>query len=82
MKSLSNMVTNGEKPFEYLKSLSVVGLRRKYGENWADNIDLRERWEYETNKINDCEMIDFYLVLWDLVNYAKSNDILLSPGCG
>ena len=77
-----DIVTDGEEPFEFLKHQSEMGLRIKYGESWNDNIDRRERWEYEINKINDCEMTDFYLVLWDLVNYAKSNDIWLSPGCG
>ena len=75
-------VPNGEDPLAYLKKQSVAGLSRKYGERWNENKDIKARLEYELNKIIDLEMDGFYLALGDIVSYAKSNDILISPGCG
>ncbi len=75
-------VPDGEDPLAYLKKQSVAGLNRKYGERWNENKDIKARLEYELNKIIDLEMDGFYLALGDIVSYAKSNDILISPGCG
>ena len=76
------IVPEGEASYRYLRMESMMGLSTQYGEHWENNKEIRDRWEYELDKINECEMNGYFLVLWDLVRYAKSKDILISPGCG
>ena len=73
------IVPSGESSFDLLKTQSMKGLNRKYV-GFTD--EIREKWKYELDKINSCKMIGYYLILWDLVSYARLINIEMSPGCG
>ena len=56
------------------------GLRRRYGENPPQA--LRERLEYEMDTVERMGYVDYYLIVNDFVQYAKSHDIPVGPGRG
>lgn len=72
-------VPQGFTPFEYLKHLCTEGLRLRYGEKAEDN---RERLEYELSVIERMGYVDYFLIVWDFIKYAKDNDIVVGPGRG
>ena len=72
-------VPDGYTSWEYLQKLCREGLERKYGERAAG---LNDRLEYELNTIRDMGFIDYFLIVWDYVKYAKDNGILVGPGRG
>ncbi len=43
---------------------------------------LIERLEYELNVIRNMGYVDYFLIVWDFINYAKVNDIMVGPGRG
>ncbi len=65
--------------FTYLKNLCEVGLKKRYPENFES---VRERLEYELNTINTMGYVDYFLIVWDFVRYAKANKIMVGPGRG
>ena len=72
-------VPDGCTSWEYLQKLCREGMERKYGEQAAG---LNDRLEYELNTIRDMGFIDYFLIVWDYVKYAKDNGILVGPGRG
>lgn len=64
---------------EYLRKLCYDGLKVKY-----DNItdELKERLEYELNVIESMGYVDYFLIVWDFIKYAKDNGIMVGPGRG
>lgn len=66
-------------PFEYLKKLCYEGLQKKY-----KNItkDLEDRLEYELSVIKSMGFIDYFLITWDFIKFAKDNNIMVGPGRG
>ena len=64
---------------EYLKSLCVDGLKRRYTEV-TPLLETRLNRELET--IHEVDFTEGFLIVHDLVNYAKSNNILIGPGRG
>lgn len=64
---------------EYLRYLLEKGLETKYP-NCTD--EIRERVEYEYKVICDMGFVDYYLIVWDFINYAKTNGIPVGPGRG
>ena len=72
--------TGGIDHFEYLKDMCYKGLYRLYGENPQEKII--ERLSYELSVINKMGYVDYYLIVWDFINYAKCNDIPVGPGRG
>lgn len=69
----------GLKSEEYLRELLEEGLKKKYP-NCTD--EIRERIEYEYNVICSMGFVDYYLIVWDFINYAKTNGIPVGPGRG
>lgn len=65
--------------WEYLKKLCEDGLLKRYG---SDAHIHRERLEYELNTIHDMGFVDYFLIVWDFIKYAKDNDIMVGPGRG
>ena len=47
-----------------------------------DDGTLRERLDYELGIIKRMGYVDYFLIVWDFINYAKSNDIMVGPGRG
>lgn len=73
-------VPNGEDHFEYFKRQCYDGLYRHYGEN--PDKSLVDRLEYELDVVNKMGYVDYYLIVNDFIQYAKSQDIPVGPGRG
>ena len=71
---------NGEDHFEYFASLCREGFVKRYGENAPG--EYKERLEYELQVVNKMGYTDYYLIVNDFVQYAKSNGIPVGPGRG
>lgn len=72
-------VPDGYSSWDYLNMLCNEGIKRKY-ENVTD--ELRERLKYELDVINDMGFVDYFLIVWDFIKFAKDNDIMVGPGRG
>ena len=70
---------NGMSSPEYLRYLLEEGLKVKYP-NCTE--EIRQRVEYEYKVICDMGFVDYYLIVWDFINYAKTNGIPVGPGRG
>ncbi|MEE1038727.1 MAG: DNA polymerase III subunit alpha [Eubacterium sp.] len=64
---------------EYLRQLCFKGLEERYP-GYDDSI--RERLEYELSIIEQMGYIEYFLIVWDFINYARSNGIMVGPGRG
>ena len=64
---------------EYLTDLVDQGLAKKY-ENVTE--EIRSRAQKEITVINNMGYIDYFLIVWDFVKYAKDHDIAVGPGRG
>ena len=65
---------------EYFEKLCREGLERRYPGKVTD--ELRERLEYEINVIKTMGYTNYYLIVYDFINYAKSKGIPVGPGRG
>ncbi len=65
---------------DYFKYLSREGLQRRYGENLSE--EIKERFEYELSVIEKMGYVDYFLIVWDFINYARTNGISVGPGRG
>lgn len=72
-------VPKGYEANEYLRHLCNLGMKERY--NDVTN-DLRERLEFELNVIEEMGYVDYFLVVWDFIKYARDNDIMVGPGRG
>ena len=66
--------------YAYLKELCIKGLKDKFGTTVAKI--YQDRLKYELDIINKMGFCNYFLVVWDYVNYAKKNGILVAPGRG
>ena len=69
---------------KYLEYLTENGLKRRFGISGraaAEEVYLK-RAEYELSVINNMGYTDYYLIVWDFINYAKTNGIMVGPGRG
>ncbi len=73
-------VPNNEDHLEYFRRNCYKGLYKHYGEN--PDKSLINRLEYEIGTISKMGFVDYYLIVNDFVQYAKSNDIPVGPGRG
>ncbi|MGP1597407.1 DNA polymerase III subunit alpha [Peptoanaerobacter stomatis] len=65
--------------FEYLKKLCDEGIKQRY-EIVSD--DIKNRLDFELNVINQMGYVEYFLIVWDFINYAKINNIMVGPGRG
>ena len=65
---------------EYLKTLVFEGAEKRWGKNFSDT--TKERLFYELQIISDMGFSAYFLINWDLVKYAKSQNIRVGPGRG
>ncbi len=63
----------------YLRELCEDGLMRKYG---PDRPDARARMEYELGVIESMGYVDYFLIVWDFIHYAKTHGVGVGPGRG
>ncbi|MDR1689750.1 MAG: DNA polymerase III subunit alpha [Clostridiales bacterium] len=69
----------GTDSFGYLKSLCEKGILEKYG---AKTEEIEKRLNYELGIINSMGFVDYFLVVWDFIRYAKEKGIIVGPGRG
>lgn len=72
-------VPEGYTNVEYLKKLCIEGLKRRY-----KNItpEIVERFNFEFNTIVNMGYVDYFLIVWDFIKFAKDNGIMVGPGRG
>ncbi len=79
-------VPEGYDSWTYLNKLCDDGLAERYGDGSQPAGDtgqtLRERLDYELDVIRTMGYVDYFLIVWDFINYAKSNGIPVGPGRG
>lgn len=75
----------------YLDKLCYDGMRERYGDDFdvpeaagsvVEGIDLKERLDYELSVIRKMGYVDYFLIVWDFINYARQNGIMVGPGRG
>ena len=66
--------------YDFLKELCDKGLKKRYGEHPSD--EILKRAEYEIGIIKKMGYVDYYLIVWDFIHYAKSQGIPVGPGRG
>jgi DNA polymerase-3 subunit alpha len=66
-------------PEEYLEQLCEEGLKRRYGKEAYLH---RERLDFELKTIKDMGFIDYFIIVWDFIKYARDNGIAVGPGRG
>ncbi len=66
--------------YEYFLKLCREGLVRRYGENPPQK--MRDRLEYEIGIIKKMGYVDYFLIVFDFINYARNHDIPVGPGRG
>ena len=68
---------------EYLRKLCEKGLIERYPEAEGEDLaDLQERLNYELSTIENMGYVEYFLIVWDFINYAKENHIMVGPGRG
>lgn len=68
---------------EYLRKLCEKGLAERYPEAEGEELaDLQERLNYELSTIENMGYVEYFLIVWDFINYAKENHIMVGPGRG
>ena len=72
-------VPKGYDSWSYLNYLCKKGFEKRYP-NRQD--ELQSRLEYELNTIKTMGYVDYFLIVWDFINYAKENNIMVGPGRG
>ncbi len=72
-------VPDGHTPQSYLRLLCEEGLKRRYS---AVTPQLEERLRHELDLIHTMGFDTYFLIVWDLVRFAKSRNILVGPGRG
>ncbi len=72
-------VPDGYTAYDYLHMLCDKGLKKRY----KDEAEIhRDRMEYELGVISSMGFVDYFLIVWDFINYAKSHGIAVGPGRG
>ena len=66
--------------YDYLKKLTDDGIRNRYGENPSK--EILDRAEYELGVIKKMGYVDYFLIVWDFIHYAKTHNIPVGPGRG
>lgn len=64
---------------EYLRYLCMKGLNKKYAELTEEVLD---RLNFEIDTIEKMGYVDYFLIVWDFIRYAKENNIMVGPGRG
>ena len=72
-------VPDGYDSWSYLNHLCREGFSKRYPD---DDGTLMKRLEYELDVIRTMGYVDYFLIVWDFINYARSKDIMVGPGRG
>ncbi len=66
--------------YDYLRKLCEDGIKKRYGDNPSQ--EILDRMEFEISVIKNMGYVDYFLIVWDFINYAKSQGIPVGPGRG
>lgn len=72
-------VPEGFDSWGYLNKLCLDGLAKRYP---SDDGTLRKRMDYELDIIHTMGFVDYFLIVWDYINYCRENGIAVGPGRG
>ncbi len=72
-------VPEGETSWSYLNRLCMEGLKRRYPD---DDGTLKARLDYELDVIHTMGYVDYFLIVWDFIHFARSQGIPVGPGRG
>ena len=72
-------VPEGYTSWEYLNELCFRGLEERYQ---TVTEELKERLNYELSTIRNMGYVDYFLIVWDFIKYARDHDIMVGPGRG
>ena len=72
-------VPEGYTSWEYLNELCFKGLEERYQ---PVTEELKERLNYELSTIRNMGYVDYFLIVWDFIKYARDHDIMVGPGRG
>ena len=64
---------------QYLRKLCYEGFERRYP---AAEQEIRDRLEYELSTIEEMGYVDYFLIVWDFIHFARENGIMVGPGRG
>ncbi|MBE5995862.1 MAG: DNA polymerase III subunit alpha [Lachnospiraceae bacterium] len=69
----------GRRPFEYLESLCTEGLKNRYA---VVTREIEDQLHYELSTIRSMGFVDYFLIVWDFIKYARDHGIAVGPGRG
>ena len=69
----------GRQPFEYLESLCEEGLKKRYA---TVTREIEDQLHYELSTIRSMGFVDYFLIVWDFIKYARDHGIAVGPGRG
>ena len=72
-------VPEGYNAWTYLNKLCFDGLKERYGDKASA---YEERLTYELNTIKEMGYVEYFLIVWDFINYARTHGIPVGPGRG
>ncbi|HIZ60857.1 MAG TPA: DNA polymerase III subunit alpha, partial [Candidatus Dorea faecipullorum] len=80
-------VPDGYTSWEYLNKLCFEGLEERYGVKGGEHKgevdqELKDRLTYELSIIHDMGYVDYFLIVWDFIKYARDHKIMVGPGRG
>ena len=76
-------VPEGYTALSYLNRLCADGFKARYGGVTGDEEnELRARLKYEIDTISNMGFVDYFLIVWDYINFAKEHNIAVGPGRG
>ncbi len=73
-------VEEGYTPYEYLREQCYKGLKSRYGDSCSE--EIIHRLEYELSVISQMGYVDYFLIVWDFIKYAREQGIMVGPGRG
>lgn len=73
-------VPEGFDAWSYLNHLCREGMKKRYPH--PEEESLQERLKYELDVIHSMGYVDYFLIVWDFIHFARSNDIIVGPGRG
>ena len=72
-------VPEGYDSWVYLNKLCLDGMARRYPK---DDGTLKKRLDYELDVIHNMGYVDYFLIVWDFIHFARSHNIMVGPGRG
>jgi DNA polymerase-3 subunit alpha len=73
-------VPKGKEASQYLRELCFEGLKKRYENDVTQ--DKIDRLEFELQTVERMGYVDYFLIVWDFIKYAKDNEIAVGPGRG